>query len=59
MLCEKGEVLEILPAGVGGVELAELAEDHAPRLHLLRRVLHPGDGLSAAGRRGEGRLLRH
>lgn len=44
-LCEQWEVLEVLLAGVGGVELGELAEHHPPGLDLLFGVLNVRYGL--------------
>ena len=49
VLAEQRQVLQVLSAGVGGVQLGQLPEDHAPRPDLLRRVLDARDGLPAKG----------
>lgn len=46
MLCEKWKVLQVLPAGVGGVELGQFTKHNPPRLHLVRRVFDTGNWLS-------------
>lgn len=54
LLDEQRPVLQVLSAGVTGVQLGQLSEDHAPRPDLLRGVLDAGDGLTA----GEGEELQ-
>lgn len=54
LLDEQRPVLQVLSAGVTGVQLGQLSEDHAPRPDLLQGVLNVGDGLPA----GEGEELQ-
>lgn len=50
---EQRQVLQVLSACMGRVELGQLSEHDAPRLHLLGGVLDPRDGLPTA----EGRFM--
>lgn len=44
---EQRQVLQVLPAGVAGVQLVQLPKHNAPRPDLLLCELHPGNGISA------------
>lgn len=48
MFGEQRQVLQVLSACVGRVQLGQLSEHDAPRLHLLGGVLDPRDGLPTA-----------
>lgn len=50
---QQGEVFQILPASVSGIEFGELPEHNTPSLRFFLRVLHPGDGLTARQERAE------
>lgn len=45
---QQRKVLQVFPAGVGGVQLVQLPVDHSPRLHLLLCELDPRNGIPAA-----------
>lgn len=48
VLGQQRKVLQVFPAGVGGVQLVKLPVDDGPRLHLLLCELDPGNGIATA-----------
>ena len=50
---QQGQVLQVLPAGVGRVKLVQLSVHHPPGLHLLLGELHTGDGITTGTYKGE------
>lgn len=45
---QQRKVLQVFPAGVGGVQLVQLPVDDSPRLHLLLCELDPRNGIPTA-----------
>lgn len=46
---QQGEIFQILPAGVTGIQFAQFSEDYAPRAHFLCCVFNTWDGVSTGG----------
>lgn len=45
---QQRKILQVFPAGVGGVQLVKLPVDNSPRLHLLLCELDPRNGIPTA-----------